>query len=70
MVPHFLPQTAQASEYVAGALAVRFATGEFRYTGDLKGAAVDLQRPTAKMLHPKRKPADLLLDTIANPGGR
>ena len=70
VVPSSLPQTAQASEYIAGALAVRFAIGAFRYTGDCKGVVADLQRPTASMLHPKRKHAGLLLDTLSDPWRR
>ena len=70
VIPSSMPQTPQAAEDVAAALAVRFATGDFTYIGDCKGVVTDLTRPVASMLASSRKHAGVLLDTLANPGQR
>ena len=69
-VPRSWPQSSQSSEYLAAALAVRFANGNFVYVGDCKGVIADLASPPARMLAASKMYAGVLMDTLARPTQR
>ena len=69
-VPNSWPQTSQSSEYLAAALAVRFANGDFTFVGDCKGVTVDMTSTPARMLAASKKYAGVLMDTLAWPAKR
>ena len=69
-VPRHLPQTAQAAEYVAYALAMRIISRPADLAGDCKGVVQMSRAPLQKMLSPRVWYAGIVLDALRHPEQR